>query len=265
MNRTSGGLFRRIYAALLVALSLATALALPQAAQAEKRKLLVGSFQDVTVYGDMQVDIVTGKPPSAYATGDRRILDLLRLERDSEHLIIRVQQPPQDSNRTRITQPLVIYLGARQLRNISLSGNARLHVTDVKRDGISRIIVDGGGSIDIDALNTDKIDAAISGTGRIGIGKGAARETSLRIQGAGIYDAQNLLTRKFTLEQNGNATVNVRAEENATISNIGSGNITVTGNAECFIRKAGAAMITCPQDTKAAQGRQPIPITKKAK
>jgi Putative auto-transporter adhesin, head GIN domain len=265
MNRTSGGLCGRIYAALLVALVLPMALALPQTAHAEKRKLLVGSFQDVTVYGDMQVEIVTGKAPTASATGDRATLDLLRLERDSEHLIIRVQQTPLDSNRTRITQPLVIYLGTRQLRNISLSGNARLHITNIRRDGISRIIVDGGGNIDIDALNTDKIDAAISGTGRIGIGKGAARETSLRIQGAGIYDAQNLLTRKFMLEQNGNATVNVRAEENATISNIGSGNITVIGNAECFIRKAGAAIISCPQDSKATQGRQPIPIATKAK
>ncbi len=261
MSRNSASLFCRAQAALLLAL----AFLLPQTAHAEKRKLLVGSFQDVTIYGDMQVDIVTGKPPSAYATGDRRILDLLRLERESEHLIIRVQQPPQDDNRTRVTQPLVIYLGTRQLRNISIAGNARLHVTNIKRDGISRFIVDGGGSVDIDTLNTDQLDIAMAGSGRIKIGKGSLRETSLRIQGAGSYDAPNLLTRKFKLEQNGNATVNVQAEENATISNTGAGNITIGGNAECFIRKAGSAIITCPQDAKAAQGTLPITIPKKVK
>lgn len=222
----------------------------PQLAHAEKRKLLVGSFQDVTVYGDMQVNIVTGKGSSASATGDRRILDFLRLERDSEHLVIRVQTPTTDDNKIRVKEPLIISLSTSQIRNISVSGNAKIRVSKVAHDNVSRIIMDGGGSIEIGAIKTDKLQVAITGTGRVNIGAGSARETSLRIQGAGSFDASNMQVRKFQLEQNGNADVAVRVEESATISNVGAGRITVNGNAECFIRKAGSAIITCPQDKK---------------
>jgi Putative auto-transporter adhesin, head GIN domain len=222
----------------------------PQLAHAEKRKLLVGSFQDVTVYGDMQVNIITGKGASASATGDRRILDLLRLERDSEHLVIRVQTPPNDDNKIRVTQPLIISLSTSHIRNISVSGNAKIRVSKVAHDNASRIIMDGGGEIEIGAIKTDKLLVAITGTGRVNIAAGSARESSLRIQGAGSFDASNMQVRKFQLEKNGNADVAVRVDESATISNVGAGRITVNGNAECFIRKAGSAIITCPKDKK---------------
>ena len=240
------------YVLWLIALCLVMSLTTPQMAHAEKRKLLVGSFQDITVYGDMQVNIVSGKPASASATGDRRILDLLRLERDSDHLIIRIQQPPYDDSNIRVKEPLIISLSTQKIRNVSLSGNAKLLIGGIEREGISRIILDGGGSIDIGTIKTDQLDVAMTGTGRISIGKGSARESRLRIQGAGEYDAKNMQVRKFQLQQDGNADVAVRVEENATISNVGSGSITVYGNAECFIRKAGSAIITCPQDQKSS-------------
>jgi hypothetical protein len=46
----------------------------------------------------------------------------------------------------------------------------------------------------------------------------------------------------------GNAAVSAQVDEGATISNEGSGNIVITGKAECLIRKAGSAVITCPND-----------------
>jgi hypothetical protein len=251
MNSKTGLLVRLQLAIVLVATA-----ALPQAALAEKRKLMVGAFEDVTVYGDFQVEIVTGKSPFAYATGDRRILDLLRLDRNSEHLIIRIQQPPNDDNRRRITEPLIIYLGTPTIRNISISGNSRLHINGIKRDGINRIILDGGGSVDIDTIKTDQLEMSITGAGRITVGNGTVRESRLRVQGAGVYDGQKLLSRKFDLQQNGNATVNAMVEESAVISNLGAGNISITGNAECFIRKAGSAVISCPQDDDAPKAIQ---------
>ncbi len=229
-------------------LALAASLSMPQMAHAEKRKLLVGAFQDVTIYGDMQVNIVTGKSQSASATGDRRILDLLRIDRYSEHVIVRVQQPPNDDNGIRVKEPLVVTLNTLEIRNISVSGNAQIRVNGIKQDGVSRIILDGGGSIDIDAIKSDTLSVAMSGSGRVTIGQGAVRESTLRIQGSGIYDAQNLQARKFELQQNGNASVKARADESALISNDGAGNIDITGNAECFIRRAGSAIIRCPQD-----------------
>jgi Putative auto-transporter adhesin, head GIN domain len=223
----------------------------PQLASAEQRKLLVGGFNELVIDGDMRVEIVTGKGPSAKATGDRWILDLLKLDRISETLYIRVQRSASDQNTIRIKEPLVIKLTNQSIRSIKLRGNAQLTVNNVESEGVARIYLDGGGSVDIGRIKADKLDVAMSGSGKVTIGAGSARESALQMQGAGIYDAKNLKTRKFRLEQNGNATVSANVEENATLTNTGSGNITITGNAECFIRRAGSAVINCPHDDKA--------------
>jgi Putative auto-transporter adhesin, head GIN domain len=241
----------KIFSRLCSAMLLLVAMLTPQLAFAEQRKLLVGGFNDIVIDGDMSVNIMTGKGASAKATGDRWILDLLKLDRVSETLYIRVQQTASDQNTVRIKQPLVITLTNQSIRSIKLRGNAKLTVNNIESDGVARIYVDGGGSVDIGRMKTDKLDVAMSGSGQVTIGAGSARETALQMQGAGIYDAKNLKTRKFRLEQNGNATVSANVEESAQLANTGSGTITITGNAECFIRRAGSAIITCPRESKA--------------
>ena len=54
---------------------LAAALAAADPASAEERKMLVGSFEDIQVFGDINVEILTGKSPTARAIGDKRVLD----------------------------------------------------------------------------------------------------------------------------------------------------------------------------------------------
>ena len=221
---------------------------LPQSAQAEKRKLLIGGFQDIVIDGDMQVIITTGKGPSGNASGDRHILDLLRTDRVSDVMTIRLAQAPNNDNGKRTKQPLIVYLTNQNIRNITLVGNARLDINAIDNDGASRIIVNGGGGVQIGKLTVDRLTVAMSGNGRVEFGGGNVRETILRIQGSPQYNGALLQTRKFNLELDGNAVVTAQVDEGATISNEGSGNIVITGNAECLIRKAGSAVITCPND-----------------
>lgn len=223
---------------------------LTQNAHAAKQKLLIGGFQDVVIDGDMQVSILTGKAPSGTATGERRILDLLRTDRQSDVLTIRLQRPMNNDIAIRQTEPLVITLSAGAIRNVVLRGNAKLRVSAIDQDDSSKITLNGGGEIIVDKLNADRLVVNISGTGKVAIGGGKTRDTAVQIEGASIYDSANLKSRKFTLSQNGNATSSAQVEEGAIISNAGAGSITITGNAECFIRKAGSATINCPSDKK---------------
>ncbi len=232
------------------AIAAAVTMLLPQAAQAEKRKLLVGGFKDIVIDGNMRVIVNTGKGPSGYATGDRRILDLLKLNRISEVLYIRVQRPPNNENSVRMKEPLVITLTNRDIQNITLRGNARLQVSAMEHAGSSRIKMDGGGSIKVGAMNVDQLYVGLFGTGSVDFDGGSVRSTELRIQGSPIYRGANLESRKFTLELTGNATVSALVNEGAIISNEGAGNITITGKGKCLIRKAGSAIIICPQDKK---------------
>lgn len=221
---------------------------LSQPAHAEKRKLLIGGFQDVVVDGDMKVVITTGKGPSGSASGDRRILDLLKLDRVSDIMTIRVQRPPNNDNASRIKEPLVITLTNQNIRHITLQGNAQLEVSAVDQDGESRIVMNGGGGITIGRLNADKLNIGLYGTGNLTIGGGQVRETDLRVQGSSRYNGEALKSRKFGLVLDGNGVIAAQVDESAVISNQGSGNITITGRAECLVRRAGFATISCPTD-----------------
>ncbi len=228
---------------------------IPQSAYAAKKALLIGSFQDVVIDGDMQVIITTGKAVSGMATGDRRMLDLLRADRASDAVVIRMQRPPSNDNAVRITEPLIVSLNTRDVRNITLRGNAKLRINTLKQYDSSKIFMDGGGEIIIDQVNVDRLNVILSGQNKLIIGGGTARDTVVQIQGTNIFDGANLKSRKLSLAQNGNATFSAQVAEGATITNEGAGSIAITGKAECFIRKAGFAVITCPSDKKPRTGK----------
>ena len=56
-----GGMGRGKIGRLSGALCLAAALTAADPASAEERKMLVGSFEDIQVFGDINVEILTGK------------------------------------------------------------------------------------------------------------------------------------------------------------------------------------------------------------
>ena len=70
-----GGMGRGKIGGLSSVLCVTTALAAAGPASAEERKMLVGSFEDIQVFGDINVEILTGKSPTARAIGDKRVLD----------------------------------------------------------------------------------------------------------------------------------------------------------------------------------------------
>lgn len=226
------------------ALIAATALiSLP--AYAAERTFLMGSFDDIIIIGDMQVNIITDKAPSAKATGDRRALDSLRLDRSGKIMTVRMQDIIYSDKAKPISQPLIINLTNRQVRNIAIRGNAKLSVTELRQVTEAKIGIDGGGDIRIGNAITDSLSANVSGNGSIHILGGSVRLTKIDMQGNGTFDATAMSTQQLKLSHNGNATSRASIEEKAEISNTGAGNIDIVGKGLCFIRKAGSARITC--------------------
>ena len=73
-----------------VALSLSVGFFAERSALADERKILVASFENIQVIGDIKVQVQTGKAPSAKAKGDKRVLDALKLERVGMTCVFRV-------------------------------------------------------------------------------------------------------------------------------------------------------------------------------
>jgi Putative auto-transporter adhesin, head GIN domain len=221
-------------------------------AYAAERTLLMGSFEDIIIIGDMQVNIITNKAPSAKATGDKRALDSLRLDRSGTVMTIRMQDIIYSDKAKPISQPLIINLTNRQVRNIAIRGNARLSVSELRQVADAKIGIDGGGDIRIGKAISDSLSASVSGNGSIHILGGSVRLTKVDMQGNGTFDAIAMPTQQLKLSQNGNATSSALIEERADITNIGAGNIDIVGKGLCFIRKAGSAIIKCAHTAKEA-------------
>ena len=221
------------------------ALACASPASAVERKLLVASFENIIVIGDIDVTVETGKPVSAKASGDRRVLDSLKLDRTGTTLRVRVLDLPNNEKGMPMTLPLRVTLTTPVIQNIVLSGNGVVAISSIKQNQAAKIIIEGNGKITVNNVAADQFTADINGNGQIEIGGGLVRDARVTIIGAGEYRGAKLQARKLRLEHNGNATSAATVAEGTDIYNRGSGNITIGGKGTCFIKLAGRAAINC--------------------
>lgn len=215
-----------------------------------ERKLLVGSFENIQLIGDISVEIQTGKAPSAVASGDKRVLESLRLERVGTTLRVRLQDIINNEKGVPITAPLKLMLSTQAIKDMTVSGSGTLKVSEVKTPNASRMLIAGNGSVSIGRLIADQFTADIDGNGKIIISGGVTRDARVTLDGAGTFDSANLKMRKLRLEHIGNAVSSATVDEGTDIYNSGTGNITIGGKGTCFIKQAGGAAIDCAKIDK---------------
>lgn len=229
----------------VIAATLLTGSVTAQSNKPIERKLLVASFENIVVIGDIIVTVQTGKSASAIASGDRRMLESLKLERVGTTLRVRLQDVVNNNKGVPITSPVRVALTTQDIKDITLSGNGTLTVSEVKQQDLVRLLIAGNGSVSIGRLIADQFDATINGNGKIDLGGGAVRDSRVTVDGAGTFEGAKAKMRKLRLEHIGNAISNATVEEGTDIFNRGTGNITIGGKGTCFIKQAGNAAINC--------------------
>jgi hypothetical protein len=238
---------------LTVALLLSAGLNIAAPLAAEERKMLVASFENIQVTGDIHVEVQTNKAPSARASGDKRVLDALKLERVGTTLRVRLQGALNGTKGARMTQPVVVRLSTQNIKNMAVTGNGSLKISNVKQADAVHMLITGNGSILVDSLVTDTFSAGIDGNGQITIRRGNARKGQITLNGAGRFDAADVKMRMVRLEHVGNGESKINVAEEADIFNRGAGNITVSGSGSCFIKQAGNAAINCAKIEKGSR------------
>ena len=138
-----GGMGRGNIGTLIVALSLSVGFFAERPALADERKILVASFENIQVIGDMKVQVQTGKAPSAKAKGDKRVLDALKLERVGMTLRVRLQGALNNEQGVPMTQPLEVMLSTQAIKDMAVSGNGSLQISEVKQQDAARMLLAG--------------------------------------------------------------------------------------------------------------------------
>lgn len=234
------------------AIWLLAALAAPAIpAHAAERSFLIGSFEELLVEGDMKVIVDNNRSPSAKASGDRQSIEAVKIERNGRTLRVRIQEYEGQSAKQAATTPLVIRLGGRDINRISVDGSANLSVNRMRvLGGTATVKLSGPGSIRVDQLESDRLSLSVAGQGNVVLAGGTVRVAQIGINGGATVDASALRLQQARLAQTGNANTALQVTDTVEIVNSGSGAISVTGNATCFIRQPGSARINCGKTAK---------------
>lgn len=214
-------------------------------ASAKERSFVLGGFEQITVEGDIVVEITTGASPSAMAEGTQDQLDRVRLVRNGKRLTARLLSPVRTGrDNADITGPLVIRLATRELSEISLRGNGIVNTSSLEGRAV-RVQLTGNGQIMAGSLDADQLYINVAGAGTISVNSGEAREGHVQLTGPANWRADGLTLDRLDLNHSGPATSSVAVEEFATITNSGTGSVAISGEADCDIRSTGSAQIIC--------------------
>jgi Putative auto-transporter adhesin, head GIN domain len=224
------------------------ALAFVAPAYGAERTFLIGGFEELIVEGEIQVTLDTGKAASAKATGDKRDLSALKIDRQGKIARIRLEGP-QIARKS--GEPLRVALTGRDIRKLVLRGNGSISATDLVIADM-RVEMQGSGQIDIANLKTDQLSVVLFGNGKLSIANGAVTTGKIIIDGSANIDAVGLKVNELKLIQSGPADVRFTVERIADITNSGTGSIVIDGSATCLIRRAGGANIQCESAGKSA-------------
>ncbi len=229
--------------AILAALALVTA---NTPAEAATKTFLIGSFDELIVEGDIIVKLDNMKSPSARASGDHNLVEALKIERNGLTVRVHIQDYEGTTQKAKIGQPLVVTLGGRGVRKVSVDGNSQLDINQIRAPGlVVTLKMAGAGQINIGKIESDRMDASLAGTGGINILSGKVRAARFSVSGSGKMDAPKLSLMQANLFQQGNASTHLLANEKVEITNSGAGDIRVDGSATCFVRQPGSAKIVC--------------------
>ena len=137
---------------------------------------------------------------------------------------------------------VTVYVTMPEIDALSVSGSGSIKAADaIKTDNLD-LAVSGSGHLDLAQLQSAEVTSAISGSGSIGV-VGTASRHDVKISGSGHVQSANLRAEasKVAISGSGNCRVNATKTLEARIA--GSGNIYVTGNPQINSSIAGSGHV----------------------
>ena len=206
-------------------------------AHADERRYMVTGFDRIRVDGPYEVEVTSGGAPGAVASGDARALDAVSVRVQGGTLIVgRGVNAWGGFPGDRPTLPRIV-IQAADLRGAAIAGGGRLRIDRMRGLAVS-LDLTGAGAIDVAAIDADRLQANLVGTGSLRV---AGRVLRARFQsdGAGTIDAQGLDARAIDVAAQSAGDARFSASETATVTATGSGSVSVTGGAHCTVRGPG--------------------------
>lgn len=217
--------------------------ALASPAVAAERRFTVTDFDRVEVQGPFQVVLKTGRSNGAVARGTPQALDRVSIEVQGRLLRVKPSLSGWGNYPGEAPGPASIELSTHDLRSVLVQGSGSLGI-DAARAMRFSLAVFGSGSIALDALEADVLDLSLVGSGRIAVG-GRAKNVRATVEGAGDLDALKLQAQDLLINAGTSGTVAASALRTAKVNSSGSGDVSVAGSPACTVDRRGSGAIAC--------------------
>lgn len=141
------------------------------------------------------------------------------------------------------TGPVVVTLATPALAAVAVVGAGAVTVAGLKA-ARADLSVAGPGTIAVTGADAADLNATTVGTGRINV-SGRAMRARLVVNGAGAIQADALDARALTVRLDGPGEVAARARYTADVTNTGLGRVVVAGSAKCVVNAVTGGSVVC--------------------
>ncbi len=209
---------------------------MPDIPKEEVRKL--DAFSGIGISISADVYYTPGNAHEIKIEGDSKDVDDLITEvRDG---FLQVKYP--NSWRTRHSK-LTIYITSKELDAVKISGSAKFKAGEAITTDEMDLAMSGSGGILFEKLNADEVDVKISGSGDIDLVSGSADELDTRISGSGKVNAEAFEVEEFSASISGSGSVRITVKEELEARISGSGKVYYHGTPRVNSSSSGSGKV----------------------
>lgn len=201
----------------------------------------VSGFHGISSAGSYNVIITMGNTEGLKLEGDSE--QISQIETIVEGGILNIRNKKRNGSwKQGWTSKVNIYVNAKTLSSITLSGSGDISTKGVLRSSDVTTNLSGSGNINLSVESTNYA-ATISGSGEIEV-KGRTENAKINVNGSGDFDGDDLRAAVASARVSGSGEISINADKSLEAIMSGSGKIEYGGNPSLKSTKSGSGKIT---------------------
>ena len=187
----------------------------------------VGSFDEIKISGNFEVELYNGKEGKLELTGSADQLEKIITEVENNRLKIRFKKGRYLKKWWKLSK-VYVKIPVEEINSCGFSGSGVLKSRDVLHSDQLNLNVSGSAKAYYQ-IQTNKLNSSVSGSGMIQF-TGKAKQSALNVSGSASINAKELNTEKTQAKVSGSGRITILSSEELDASISGSGRIRYSGN-----------------------------------
>lgn len=154
---------------------------------------------------------------------DRDVEDLITEVKDG---FLQLKYEDWRVNRSKLT----IYVTSKELEAVKMSGSGHFMADEALSSEEMELAMSGSGGISLKKLDSEEVDVRISGSGNISLNAGSAEEMDTKISGSGKLNAEQFEVSEFSAAISGSGSVRITCKDELDVKISGSGKVYYHGD-----------------------------------